>query len=129
MVREVNSPWLKVCLEAPIMTRHDKEWVSNAVSTVGDLQVHSHYGGENKRYDQGHVVPKMYESKFGKDLPDYEHYIQMMNEIGYHGYFTFELCHPVLRDNHEYGKLEYVDEQVKLAAEYMRKIISSNDRL
>jgi hypothetical protein len=52
-----------------------------------------------------------------------------MNEIGYEGYFTFELCHPVLNDRHEYGNLEYVDDQVKLAAEYMRNIIRANETL
>ncbi|MBS0000946.1 MAG: sugar phosphate isomerase/epimerase [Cyclobacteriaceae bacterium] len=129
MVKEVNSPWLKVCLDAPIMTRHDKEWVGNAVRTVGDLQIHSHYGGEYMRNEQGQAVPKVYEAKFGKDLPDYENYIQLMNEIGYEGYFTFELCHPVLNDNHEYGKLDYVDEQVKLAAEFLKNIIKRNESL
>jgi sugar phosphate isomerase/epimerase len=129
MVKEINSPWLKISLDAPIMTRHDKEWVSNAVRTVGDLQIHSHYGGEYERNEQGLAVPKMYESKFGKELPDYENYIQLMNEIGYEGYFTFELCHPVLNDSHEYEHLDYVDEQVKLAAEYLRNIIKSTENL
>jgi sugar phosphate isomerase/epimerase len=129
MVKEVNSPWLKVCLDAPIMVRHDKEWVSDAVRTVGNLQVHSHYGGEYERNEQGKVVPKVYEAKFGKDLPDYENYLKLMNEIGYEGYFTFELCHPVLMDNHEYGKLDYVDEQVQFAAEYLRNVIRDNENL
>lgn len=123
MVKEVGSPWLKVCLDAPIMTRLDKDWVETAVRTVGDLQVHSHFGGEYQQNENGIVQPKLYSSKFGHDLPDYNHYIQMMREIGYEGYFTFELCHPVLNDAHQYEGLDYVDQQVKLAGEYMKNII------
>ncbi len=105
------------------MVRHDKDWVAEAVRTVGDLQTHSHYGGEYERKPGGTIQQKVYSSKFGKDLPDYEHYMNLMNEIGYQGYFTFELCHPVLDDRHKYTGIDYVHEQVELAAEYMREVI------
>jgi sugar phosphate isomerase/epimerase len=47
-----------------------------------------------------------------------------MREIGYNGYFTFELCHPVLNEDHSRAGIEYVNEQAKLAREYMGKIVS-----
>ncbi|HPA87087.1 MAG TPA: sugar phosphate isomerase/epimerase family protein [Bacteroidales bacterium] len=125
LVREVNSPWLKICLDLPIFENLNRDYVADAVRKVGDLQVHSHYGGEYLRDKDGIVKQKVFESRFGQPLPDYEHYIGLMNEIGYNGYFTFELCHPVLNDDHTRAGLEYVHEQVKLAREYMSRITGS----
>jgi sugar phosphate isomerase/epimerase len=124
LVKEVNSPWLKVCLDLPIFENKAKEYVAMAVRTVGNLQVHSHYGGEYYRDAKGVIKQKVVESQFGDLLPDYSHYIGLMNEIGYQGYFTFELCHPVLNDDHTRGGIEYVHNQVSLAREFMANVIS-----
>ena len=123
LVKEVNSPWLKVCLDLPIFENLDNEYVANAVRNVGKLQVHSHFGGEYYRDSSGIIKQKVIESHFGEPFPDYAHYISLMNEIGYSGYFTFELCHPVLNEDHSAAGIDYVNEQVKLAREYMGKII------
>jgi hypothetical protein len=48
-----------------------------------------------------------------------------MNEIGYSGYFTFELCHPLLNKDHTRAGIEFVHEQVSLAREYMANIVNS----
>ncbi|NQU85574.1 MAG: sugar phosphate isomerase/epimerase [Mariniphaga sp.] len=125
MVKEVNSENLKVCLDLPMMIKHDKEWVENAVRTVGNLQTHSHFGGEYFRDSSGKVQQKVISSKFGKPLPDYGHFLELMDEISYNGWFTFELCHPVLTDSHEVAGIEYVHEQVELAHEFMKDIINS----
>jgi sugar phosphate isomerase/epimerase len=124
MVKEVNSPWLKVCLDLPIMTRQDEEWVRQAATAVGELQVHSHFGGEFCRDDEGRVQLKRY--SFTQPLPDYAAFLKLMQEIGYDGYFCYELCHPVLNDAHEPQGLEYVDEQARLAQEYMHTLIAEN---
>jgi sugar phosphate isomerase/epimerase len=123
LVKEVNSPWLKICLDLPIFENLEKEYVANAVRTVGNFQVHSHFGGEYFRDSNGAVKARVLDYYANGMLPDYTHYIGMMNEIGYNGYFTFELCHPVLNENHTQAGIEYVDEQVKLAREFMGKII------
>lgn len=123
LVTEVNSPWLKVCLDLPIFENFDKEYIAKAVRTIGNLQVHSHYGGEYYRDTSGVVKQKSFEGRFGAPLPDYSHYIGLMNEIGYTGYFTFELCHPVLNDDHTPAGIGYVHEQVQLAREFMSNII------
>ena len=126
MVKQVDSPWLKVILDAPILEKVDnKEYVENAVRTVGNLQIHSHYGGEFERDGKGKAKPKVYFDKFDKPLPDYAHFIGMMNEIGYNGYFTFELCHPVIDDKYRPAGIGYVDEQAKMAQEFMREIINN----
>ncbi len=124
LVKEVNSPWLKICLDLPIFENFDKEYVANAVRTVGNLQVHSHYGGEFYRDTDDTIKQKAIDTRFGRQLPDYHHYIGLMNEIGYNGYFTFELCHPVLNEDHTRAGIEYVHEQVKLAREYMADIVN-----
>ncbi len=67
LVKEVNSPWLKVCLDLPIFEKQDKEYVANAVRTVGNLQVHSHYGGEYYRDANRAVKQKVIESPFWRN--------------------------------------------------------------
>ncbi len=124
LVKEVNSPWLKICLDLPIFENLEKEYVANAVRTVSNLQVHSHFGGEYYRDASGSIKPVVLDYYAGGKIPDYSHYIGMMREIGYNGYFTFELCHPVLNEDHTRAGIEYVHEQVKLAREYMGNIIN-----
>jgi len=48
----------------------------------------------------------------------------LMNDIGFNGYFTFELCHPLLNDDHSRAGIEFVHNQVQLAREFMGKIIT-----
>lgn len=123
LVKEVNSPWLKVCLDLPIFENLDKEYVTNAVRSVGNLQVHSHFGGEYFRDSSGTIQPRVLDYYSGGKIPDYVHYINLMNETGYNGYFTFELCHQVLNEDHTVAGIEFVHEQVKLAREYMANIL------
>ena len=124
LVKEVNSPWLKICLDLPIFENLEKEYVANAVRTVGNLQVHSHFGGEYYHDSNGTIKPLVLDYYAGGKIPDYSHYIGLMNEIGYNGWFTFELCHQVLNDDHTVAGIEYVHNQVKLACEYMSNIIT-----
>ena len=56
-------------------------------------------------------------------MPDYNHYIQLMNEIGFDGYFTFELCHPLYNKDHSFAGIDFVHEQVGMAREYMAEIV------
>jgi sugar phosphate isomerase/epimerase len=125
LVTEVNSPWLKICLDLPIFENLEKEYVANAARTVGKLQVHSHYGGEYFRDENRVVRQKAIAGRFSRPLPDYSHYIGLMNEIGYTGYFTFELCHPVVNEDHTPAGIEFVHEQVGLAREFMANIIQA----
>ena len=46
-----------------------------------------------------------------------------MAEIGYDGYFSYELCHPVIDESHKRLGLAYVDQQVQLAQEFMSGLI------
>jgi len=124
LIRDVDSPWLKACLDLPIMTRLDHPWVEEAVRTVGDLQVHTHFGGEYYRDSSGKVKQMVIPVRFGRPLPDYEHFVKMLREIGYEGHMTYELCHPVLNERHDIENLDFVHSQVEMAQEYMRNIIN-----
>lgn len=123
MVNEVNSPWLKICLDLPIFEKQDKDYIADAVHTIGNLQVHSHFGGEYYRDENKVIRPKLLDYYAGGIMPDYTHYIQLMGEIGYNGYFTFELCHPLLNKDHSAAGIDFVHDQVALAREYMANIV------
>ncbi len=124
LIRDVDSPWLKACLDLPIMTNYDHAWVEEAVRTVGDWQVHSHYGGEYYRDSSGKVQQMVIPVRWGRSLPDYAHFVKMLREIGYEGHITYELCHPVLNEKHETENLDFVHDQVEMAQEFMRTIIN-----
>src|SRR5437660_4174092 len=55
MVREVNSPSLKVCLDAPLMPERSSAAIHQAAQEVGSLQVLSHFGGEFERRKDGTI--------------------------------------------------------------------------
>lgn len=121
MVREVGSDYLKVCLDAPLLTRHDDEWVAQAVKDVGGLQVHSHYGGEFVRGSDGKAV--LLPFGLGEPLVNYPRFVKALHEIGYRGYLCYEFCHPCLDENHRPAVIDRIDEQVKMALEYMRGLL------
>lgn len=39
------------------------------------------------------------------------------------GVGTYELCHPVLNEDHTRGDIKYVDNHVKLAREFLARLI------
>jgi sugar phosphate isomerase/epimerase len=114
MVGEVNSPNLKVSLDAPIMIDKSPETIHQAAQAVGDLQVLSHFGGEYERGADGKVI--------GEDY--YRNFIQAMHEIGYSGYMSYELCHPLPVVDGQTVGIEFADKNAQLASEFMRGIIS-----
>ena len=124
LIKEVNSPWLKACIDLPIFEKQDKDYIANAVHTIGNLQVHSHFGGEYYRDENKVIKPMLLDYYADGKMPDYTHYIQLMNEIGYNGYFTFELCHSLYNKDHSRAGIEFVHDQVALAREYMANIVN-----
>ncbi len=122
MVREVGSEYLKVCLDAPLLTRQEDDWVAQAVKEVGKLQVHSHFGGEFERGSDG--KPRLLPFEFGKPLINYPRFVKALDEIGYKGYLCYEFCHPCLDEMHQPAGIERIDSQVKMALEYMRDLLS-----
>jgi len=114
MVKEVNSPGLKVSLDVPIMDDKSADNIHKAALATGNLQVLSHFGGEYERGSDGKVI--------GQDF--YRPFIQSMNEIGYSGYMSYELCHPLPLVNGQTVGIDFAHKNAKLAAEFMKGIIA-----
>ena len=114
MIKEVGSPSLKASLDVPILDDKSPENINKAARAVGNLQVLSHFGGEYERGTDGKVI--------GPDY--YRPFIHAMKDIGYSGYMSYELCHPLPVVNGQTVGIEYADKNAKLAAEFMKGIIS-----
>ncbi|MCP4261617.1 MAG: sugar phosphate isomerase/epimerase [Planctomycetes bacterium] len=118
MVKQVNSNSLKVSLDVPIMLDKSPENIQRAAKAVGNLQVLSHFGGEYDRDKNGNI----------KGAKFYTHFIQAMHEIGYSGYLSYELCHPLPKVNGQTVGIEFAEKNAQLAAEFMRGIITEVTR-
>lgn len=114
MIKQVNSPSLKVSLDAPIMIDKSPENIRRAANAVGNLQVLSHFGGEYDRDKNGKI----------KGAKFYTPFIQAMHEIEYSGYLSYELCHPLPKVNGQTVGIEFAEKNAQLAAEFMRGIIN-----
>ncbi len=114
MVKEVNSTSLKVSLDAPIMADKSPENIRRAAKAVGNLQVLSHFGGEYDRDKNGKVEGAAF----------YTPFIRAMHEIGYSGYLSYELCHPLPIVRGRTVGIEYAEKNARLAAEFMRGLIT-----
>jgi sugar phosphate isomerase/epimerase len=115
MVKEVDSPHLKMCFDARLEHTLDEAGVRKALHEAGALQILWHFGGEYDRGPQG-IIQKGDEKCLGEMLG--------LLDIGYHGYAGFELCHPLPVVNGQTLGLEFVDKNAQLAAEYMRGILA-----
>jgi sugar phosphate isomerase/epimerase len=127
MIREVDSPHLKACLDAPLMPDRSTAGIRAGAHAVGSLQVLSHFGGEFERRPDGSIRGfERHDGIVGEDTNRYyADFARAMTEIGYDGYIGYELCHqlPVV-DGQTVG-IEYADEQARLAAAFMRAIIDA----
>jgi sugar phosphate isomerase/epimerase len=127
MMREVDSPHLKACLDAPLMPDRSTAGIRAGAHAVGPLQVLTHFGGEFERRADGSIRGfERHDGVVGQDTNRYfADFARAMTEIGYEGYIGYELCHqlPVV-DGRTVG-IEYADEQARLAAEFMRAIIDA----
>jgi sugar phosphate isomerase/epimerase len=120
MIREVDSPWVKACIDAPLLTDQTDEAVYQAVLETGDLQVWSHFGGYEETVD-GKISE---ETDKGTKFVNYPAFFKGLRDIGYQGYIAYEGCSPVLV-NHNWMGIEEADRRAKLALDYMRRQIDS----
>ena len=127
MVREVGSPHLKVCLDAPLMLDKSAKAMQEAARAVGPLEVLSHFGGEFERLPDGRI--RGFERNDGMVEGEtnqyYRDFVAAMRGIGYAGYLSYELCHqlPVV-DGQTVG-IEFAHQNAQLAAEFMRPLLKS----
>jgi sugar phosphate isomerase/epimerase len=127
MIREVDSPHLKACLDAPLLADRNTAGIRTAAEAVRGLQVLSHFGGEFERLGDGSIRGfERNDGVVGQDTNSYyRDFVQSMNEIGYNGYIGYELCHQLPVINGLTVGIEYADLQARLAAEFMRALVDS----
>ena len=127
MVKEVNSPALQVCLDAPLMLDKSADSMRAAARAAGSLQVLSHFGGEFERRADGTV--RGFERNDGvvegETNQYYNDFVQAMRGVGYEGYISYELCHQLPLVNGQTVGIEFADMNAQLAAEFMRQLLKS----
>ena len=127
MAKEVASPHLKLCLDAPLMPDRTENGIRAGAQAVGPLQVLTHFGGEFERRSDGSI--RGFERNDGVVGEETERYyrdfVRAMNEIGYEGYIGYELCHQLPLVNGQTVGIEYADQNAQMAAEFMRNLIEA----
>ena len=129
MIRDVGSPHLMACLDAPLAARQGVTSMQQAAREVAGLQVLSHFGGEYERATDDSVRGLVRNPD--ETLTPEDYYLDFalgMQEIGYDGYLGYELCHPLPKVNGEPVGIEFADLNARLAAEYMRGILKQAER-
>jgi hypothetical protein len=130
MINEVDSPALNACLDAPIMDEKSPENIREAAQAVKGIQMLSHFGGEFDKDSNGKIVDTQDHSDHGDKeneqlaenyLPEF---VKNMNEIGYEGYYSYELCHPLPLVNGEKVGIDFVEKNARLACEMMKGLVS-----
>jgi hypothetical protein len=101
--------------------------IQQAAQEVGPLQVLSHFGGEFERRPDGtirgyDVVDRMVR---GDTNQYYRDFVRAMRLIGYQGYLSYELCHPLPVVDGQTVDIGYAHQNAQLAAEFMRELIES----
>lgn len=130
MVKEVGSPHLKVCLDAPLMPDKSTAVIHQAAKEVGPLQVLTHFGGEFERRPDGTI--RGYDRYDGVVTGDtnqyYRDFVRAMNDIGYRGYLSYELCHRLPVVDGQTVDISFAHQNAQLAAEFMRDLIKSSGK-
>lgn len=125
LIDEVGSPAFKACLDIsiepdPVSPEHAWEMAQVA----GPLQVHSHFNGEFMRDAQGQVRLAgggYFDDGFWGRQVAYPAYVDALVASGFTGSMNWEYCHPARR-NDDVAGIRYVDEQTRMALEYMKEL-------
>jgi sugar phosphate isomerase/epimerase len=125
MIREIASPHLKACIDAPLAARQGVTSMQQLAREVGPLQVLSHFGGEYEPGPDGSVCGLVRHPDLTLTPENYyAEFAEGMAQSGYAGYTGYELCHPLPPVGGVPVGLEFADKNARLAAEYMRGIPS-----
>jgi sugar phosphate isomerase/epimerase len=127
MVSEVDSPHLKLCLDAPLMPDRSASGIREGAQAVGPLQVLTHFGGEFERRADGSIHGfERNDGVIGEDTNAYyRDFVRSMREIAYDGYIGYELCHQLPVIDGQTVDIQFADNNARLAAEFMRDLIQA----
>ena len=129
MIKEVDSPNLKACLDAPIMDDKSPENMMEAAQAVKDLQVLTHFGGEFGKDASGRIKDIQENHLSATGEPEikvenyYPHFIKAMKSIGYDGWYSYELCHPLPVVKGQRVGVEFVEESARCACTLMKEML------
>lgn len=125
MVREVNHNSLKITLDAPLLFEAG-ESIEQAVRDVGELMIHSHTSDFSPRPAPflrppgGYLRPmQLNATALGEGEVDLKGFVEVLKEVGYDGYLSYEICGAVLGGGGE----ENLDKYSKMGLKYMRDIV------
>ncbi len=128
IVRWVDSPWLKCCLDAPCCGWNEKTqsdaYMEKAVADVGNLQMLTHANAEFVEAADGSLTMVSFDPHIQPVLTNYPAFIRALKKQGYEGYINFEFCHMPFRDGMVRGYNDYIENQIRLAKRYFEKLIA-----
>jgi sugar phosphate isomerase/epimerase len=124
MIKEVDSPHLKACLDAPLLHSQGEVSMREPALATGSLQVLSHFGGEYEQSPYG--VRGFVRERDARLTPErfYREFVDAMAGIGYTGYLGYELCHPLPKVAGRTVGIDFADKNARLAAEYMHGLVT-----
>lgn len=129
IVRWVDSPWVKCCLDAPCcgwtVEHQSDEYQTQAVRDVGDLQMISHANAEFVEEADGSIHMVSFDPHIQPVLTNYPAFIRALKEIGYDGYINYEFCHMPFVDGKIRGYNDYIEDQIRIAQKYFRSLIEN----
>jgi sugar phosphate isomerase/epimerase len=114
MVKEVNSPALKVAFDPWGVHDRTPEYIRQSAREVGSLQTICHFGGVFERDRDG---------KIKASEPHFPEFVAAMKEIGYKGYLNYEMCSEPPVVNGQVPGIERAEHNAELAVQYMRALI------
>ncbi len=125
MIREVASPHLKACYDAPLARKQGVTDMAAAVREVGPLEALTHFGGEYDEAPDGSVRGYV-RNPDGSLTPEdfYLDFARGLLEIAYRGYTGYELCHPLPKADGLTVGLDFADRNARLAVQYMRGVVA-----
>jgi hypothetical protein len=102
--------------------------MDKAAREVGPLQVLSHFGGEFERRKDSTIRGfDVFDGVMRGDTNQYyRDFVRAMRAIGYQGYMSYELCHPLPVVHGETVGIEYAHQNAQLAAEFMRDLLEAD---
>jgi len=129
IVKWVDSPWVKCCLDAPCCgwtAEHQSDaYMTKAVHDVGDLQMISHANAEFVERPDGTIEMISFDPHQQPVLTNYPAFIRALKEVGYEGYINYEFCHMPFQGGKVLGYKDYIEDQIRIAQKYFRGLIEN----
>ncbi len=128
-VHEVNSPWLKCCLDAPCCgwtAEHQADsYLEKAVEETGNLQVLTHANAEFIEKPDHEIEMISFDPHLQPVLTNYPAFIKALKKTGYQGYLNFEFCHMPFHNGKILGYNDYIENQIRLARIYFGSLVDA----